>query len=118
MCRPAYVLLRALQTFGESPAAEFTPPEAVDRIFHASLQVGDTVLMGSDAPPGERAEHEGFFVSLQIDALAEAQRVFHALPDGGSVTMPIEQTFWATRFGISVDRFGIPWIVNCAEAAQ
>lgn len=108
----------ALQTFGNSPAAEFTPPEAVDRIFHATLQIGHTVLMGSDAPPGERTEHQGFFVSLQIDTPAEAEHVFHALADGGTVNTPIEQTFWATRFGMLVDRFGIPWIVNCVEAAQ
>jgi len=108
----------ALQTFGDSPAAEQAPPEARDRILHASLQIGDTALMGSDAPPGQRQEHQGFFVTLQVDASAEAERIFHALADGGAVTMAIEETFWATRFGMLVDRFGIPWIVNCGGPAQ
>lgn len=103
----------AMQTFGETPAAEQAPPEARDRILHAALKIGDTLLMASDAPPGQDEVHSGFFVSLQVDQPAEAERIFPALSEGGTVTMPLEQTFWATRFGMLVDRFGVPWLINC-----
>jgi PhnB protein len=57
------------------------------------------------------------FVSLSLQDPAEAGRIFYALADKGTVTMPIEKTFWAARFGMLVDRFGIPWMINCEEAA-
>lgn len=60
---------------------------------------------------------QGFSVSLQIKEPADAERIFHALEESGQVTMPIQQTFWATRFGMVVDRFGIPWMINCDGAA-
>jgi len=60
---------------------------------------------------------KGFSVSLGIDEPAEAERVFNALAEGGSVTMPIQQTFWALRFGMLVDRFGTPWMINCEKPA-
>jgi PhnB protein len=60
---------------------------------------------------------KGFSVSLGIDEPAEAERVFNALAEGGNVTMPIQQTFWALRFGMLVDRFGTPWMINCEKPA-
>ena len=107
----------AMHTFGEMPAAEHVSPEARHQIMHARLQVGDAVLMGSDCPPGYFDEPKGFSVSLQIDDPAEAERIFHALAEGGAVRMPIEETFWAVRFGMLVDRFGTPWMINCEKAA-
>ena len=73
--------------------------------------------MGSDAPPGRYNEAKGFSVSLQVKEPAEAERVYNALAENGKVLMPLQQTFWAIRFGMLVDRFGIPWIVNCDQAA-
>ena len=72
--------------------------------------------MGSDVPPDRYEEPKGFSVSLQINDPAEAERLFHALAENGKVEMPIQQTFWAARFGMLVDRFGIPWMVNCEQA--
>ena len=69
--------------------------------------------MGSDAPPGRYEEPKGFSVSLQIKDPADAERIFRALAEKGTVRMPLEKTFWAQRFGMLVDRFGIPWMVNC-----
>ena len=69
--------------------------------------------MGGDAPPGRYEPPKGITVTLGIDTPAEAERVFKELSEGGTVTMPIEETFWARRFGMLVDRFGIPWMVNC-----
>jgi PhnB protein len=73
--------------------------------------------MGSDAPPDHYEKLMGFSVSLQIKNPADAERVFHALAENGTVRMPIQQTFWAVRFGMLVDQFGIPWMVNCEQAA-
>lgn len=104
-------------THGESPMAEQTPAGWHDKIIHARMVVGDDVLMGSDAPPEHYEEMKGFSVSLIIDDPAEADRVFHALAENGTVRMPIQKTFWAARFGMLVDQFGTPWMINCEQAA-
>jgi PhnB protein len=74
-------------------------------------------LMGSDAPPSCYEKMNGFSVTIGIQDPAEAERIFHALADNGTVRMPIQQTFWATRFGMVVDKFGTPWMINCEVAA-
>jgi|SRR5215469_17033687 len=105
----------AMIRHGETPVADQTPAAWRDKIIHARLVVGDQILMGSDAPPDRYEPSKGFSVTLGVDDPAEADRVFHALSDGGNVRMPIQKTFWARRFGMLVDRFGIPWMVNCEE---
>jgi len=100
-----------------TPAAEHVPPDQQDRILHARLAAGDAVLMGSDYPAEEFAAPKGISVSLQVEDAAAAERVFHALAEGGTVQMPIQETFFAARFGMLIDRFGIPWMVNCEKAA-
>jgi PhnB protein len=105
----------AMIRHGETPVADQTPAPWRDKIIHARLVVGDQILMGSDAPPDRYEPSKGFSVTLGVDDPAEADRVFHALSDGGTVRMPIQKTFWARRFGMLVDRFGIPWMVNCEE---
>lgn len=109
--------LTALLTYGGSPMADQMPSEAHGRIMHARLVVGDQVLMGGDAPQGQCATPQGFCVTLNVEAPQEAERVFHALAEGGSVRMPLQETFWAARFGMFVDRFGTPWMVNCERPA-
>jgi PhnB protein len=101
---------------GESPMAEQVPPEWRDRIMHARLVVGDKVLMGSDAPPDHYEQPRGFSVSIGIDDPGEAERIFQAMAEKGTVRMPLQKTFWALRFGMLVDQFGIPWMVNCEGA--
>jgi PhnB protein len=103
----------AVMTFAGSPMEGHVPAEWRDKVLHASLKVGDMVLMASDAPPDRYEKPQGFSVSLGIAEPAEAERVFHALAEGGAVQMPIQQTFWAKRFGMLVDKFGIPWMINC-----
>ena len=107
----------AMMTYGNSPMAEQTPPEKLDKIMHASITVGDTVMMGSDAPPNYFEKPQGFSVSLVLTDPDEAERVFNALAENGTVQMPIQETFWAARFGMLVDRFGTPWMINCDLAA-
>ncbi|MBW4550960.1 MAG: VOC family protein [Aphanocapsa sp. GSE-SYN-MK-11-07L] len=103
----------SMMTYGDSPMAEQTPPEKLDKIMHVSLTVGDTVLMGSDAPPQMFEKPQGFSVSLVFTDPAEAERIFNALAENGTVQMPLQATFWAARFGMVVDRFGTPWMINC-----
>jgi PhnB protein len=96
------------------------PPEWRDKIIHARLVSDEIVLMGSDAPPNGQGGYEpprGFSVSLGVNKPAEAERVFAALADKGTVRMPMGKTFFAERFGMVVDRFAIPWIVICEKAA-
>lgn len=100
-----------------SPAAPHVPAEWQKKIMHAKLVVGDFVLMGSDAPPAYQEPMKGFSVSLGIETAAEAERIFKALADNGTVRMPLEKTFWAERFGMVTDQFGTPWMVNCEGSA-
>jgi PhnB protein len=104
--------------FGDTPAAEHMPPGWGDKVMHSSLRVGSTVLMGSDAPPGRYEKPTGTSLSLNAANVAEAERVFGQLAEGGTVTMPLEQTFWAARFGMVTDRFGVPWMINCSGPAR
>jgi PhnB protein len=106
----------AMVDFSNSPMADRMPPEARKLIIHASMRIGDTVLMGSDAPVERYSRPQGFSVSLTVDTAAEAERVFTALSAGGEVTMALQETFFAARFGMLTDRFGIPWMVNCEKA--
>jgi PhnB protein len=84
--------------------------------LHARLMVGDEVLMGSDAPPERYEQAKGFSVTLGVDDPGDAERIFRDLSQNGTVQMPIQKTFWAVRFGMLVDQFGIPWMINCEEA--
>jgi PhnB protein len=102
-----------LKTHGESPIAAQVPPNWHSRILHARLVMGDAVLMASDAPPEVYQPPQGLTVSIGLQDIAQAERIFHELAQGGKVTMPIGKTFWAERFGMLVDRFGIPWMINC-----
>lgn len=101
-----------------TPAEQHVPPEWRNKIMHARLNIKDRILMGSDAPPDRYHQPQGFSVSLVIDDPKEADSVFNALAENGSVRMPIQETFWATRFGMLVDQFGIPWMINCMKPAQ
>jgi PhnB protein len=109
--------IEAMFTHAGTPAEQQTPPEWRDKILHARLTVGDNVLMASDAPPDCYEEPKGFSVSLQINDPKEAERIFYALAENGKVQMAIQETFWATRFGMLVDQFGIPWMINCEKPA-
>ncbi|MBF9233009.1 VOC family protein [Microvirga alba] len=100
-----------------TPAADHVPPESLDTILHARLVAGGNVLMGSDASPDRYEGTKGFSVSINTEDPSEAERVFHALAENGAVRMPMQETFWAVRFGMLVDQFGIPWMVNCEKPA-
>jgi len=109
--------IEGMQTHGDSPMAGKSPPGWDKAILHARLVVGDNLLMGSDAPPEHYQAPQGNYVSIGVEDPAEADRIYHALAEGGTVQMPIAETFWAARFAMFVDRFGIPWMVNCDKPA-
>jgi PhnB protein len=102
-------------TYGESPAAKHTAPEALDQIIHARLEFGDQCLLGCDAPADRFQAPQGFNVMVALDDRRHAERVFNMLAAGGNVSMPFMETFWAHGFGMCTDRFGTPWMVNCAK---
>ncbi len=103
-------------TWGEMPGANQFPAEAHKLIMHATLSVGDEVLMGADSPPGSYQHPQGISVSLHLKDTAEGERIFNALAENGAMQMPFGQTFWSPGFGMCVDQFGIPWMVNCEQA--
>lgn len=111
-------------TFGEMPASEGMPsiPESArQRIMHVHLKMGEQSLMGSDAMPGADPgcggyqPAQGLWVSIQAASVAEGQRLFDAIAQGGQTVMPFAATFWSDGFGMAKDRFGTPWMINVME---
>jgi PhnB protein len=101
----------------DAPTPEPTPAEWREKILHATLALDGQELAGADVTPEQYRKPQGFSVILNIDDLAEAERVFGALAENGTVHMPLQETFWALRFGVLVDRFGTPWEINCSKPA-
>lgn len=103
--------------FGEMPAGDGYTPEESDKnkIMHVSLPIGSTTLMGSDTTvnwESKFVEGNNFSVSINAENKEEADRLFQSLSSGGTITMPMEKTFWGAYFGIFCDKFGINWMVN------
>jgi PhnB protein len=108
--------IEGMMTHAGTPAEEHVPAEWRDKILHARMTVGDSVLMASDAPPDRYQKPKGFSVSIQVKDPAEAERIFKSLAEDGTVGMPFGKTFWSAGFGMCSDRFGTPWMVNCESA--
>ena len=103
-----------ISTWAESPMADQAPGGDGSKIMHATLQFPDgSILMGADCPPEYATPLGGFSLSVPARDVAEAEALFAGLCEGGTVTMPLEKTFWAERFGMCTDRFGVSWMVNC-----
>jgi PhnB protein len=100
-----------------TPAEGHVPAEWRKKIMHARLSFGDKVLMGSDSPPQFQEKMQGFSVSIGVSDAKEAERIFAGLSENATVKMPLQETFWAERFGMLVDQFGTPWMINCDKAA-
>ena len=91
------------------------PPGREDKVMHATLQIGESILMVSDGCGSEGPKFEDFSLSLSPADEAEAKRLFDALSEGGQVQMPLGKTFWSPCFGMVKDRFGLSWMVNVSE---
>ena len=110
--------LGAIFRYAGSPMADQVPSDWQDKVMHGTLTIGGQVLMGGDVAPDKYEAPKGFSLSLQIKNTAEAERIFPKLAEGGRVVLPLAKTFWAERFGMVVDRFGVPWLLNCEGADQ
>jgi PhnB protein len=106
-----------LLTMKDVPGDEEPPPGTADMIIHAALSTGGDVLMGSDDPTAETfGPVQGMMVSYDATDVDDAERVFEALRDGGTVTQALQPTFFSAAFGMCVDRFGTPWMIVAPEA--
>jgi PhnB protein len=110
--------IESMSTWEKSPMSQQVPAEWRGKIIHAQLRIGDMLLLGSDAPPERYKEPQGFSLSLGVKDVAETERIFQELVQNGKVHMAVQKTFWSARFGMLVDQFGIPWMVNCEQAAE
>lgn len=118
-CREAFEFYREVLggelqifRFGDIPM-EGLADDMKNKVMHAHLEVDGTSIMGSDTPEDGYSLPKSAHVAVVIDTPEEAERVFTALSDGGTIEMPIGQQPWATRFGMTVDRYGTPWMINC-----
>jgi PhnB protein len=99
--------------YADSPMADVVPDGWESKIMHGSVRIAGNLLEGADVPPDRYEKPRGFSLSLNVANADEAERVFEKLGNGGQVWYPIAKTFWSERFGMVVDRFGIPWMINC-----
>jgi PhnB protein len=100
-----------LMRYKENPDPAHNPPGSAEKVMHATFRIGDTTLMASDGMCQSRPTFHGFSLTLNARNVAEAERLFAALGDGGKVQMPMTQTFFSPRFGMVADRFGVSWMV-------
>lgn len=107
----------ASMKFGDAPEGGGAGPELADKVMHSCLMVGEQALMGSDAVTQycPYVPLKGMSIALHPTSVEEAERAFAALSAGGTVEMPLQQIFWATRFGSCTDQFGVPWMINCVD---
>ena len=108
----------AIFRYGGTRLADQVPADWSDKVMHGSLTVGGQVLMAGDVAPDRYEAPKGFSLSLHIESTADAERIFHELAKDGRVVVPLAKTFWAASFGMVVDRFGIPWLINGGGSDQ
>ena len=107
----AEVLMMMRMKDSPEPPPPGSPPGMENKVLHASLRIGDTTISASDGMNRGQPTFQGFSIALSAATEAEADRVFKALSDGGSVQMPLTKTFFSPRFGMTTDRFGVSWMV-------
>jgi PhnB protein len=100
----------------EPPPPGMLPPGSENKVMHASLRIRGDTLMASDGNNSGQANFQGFSLSLAAKDDADAERLFAALSEGGQVRMPLTKTFFASRFGMIADRFGVPWMIIAEQA--
>ncbi|HET9399951.1 MAG TPA: VOC family protein [Candidatus Acidoferrales bacterium] len=102
-------------TYADTPMASDVAPAFRTKIVHATLSIGDQILQGADTTPDRYQRPAGVSLSVEIEDPVEAERVFRALLEKATVQMPIQETFWAQKFGMLTDQFGVPWMINCGK---
>jgi PhnB protein len=102
-----------MMRYGESPEAHQCSKEMQSKIMHGRIVIVDNVLMGSDGPPERFNGNHGFGINISVNSIEEAERLFKGLSEKAKdICMPMGETFWAERFGMLTDQFGVPWMVN------
>src|SRR5690606_27332662 len=91
-------------------------PDWNDKVMHALFEAPGITLFACDSPPQYQEKPAAIALTLSVDTAEDAERIFAGLSEGGTVTMPMEETFWAARFGMLTDRYGMPWMVSCDKA--
>ena len=104
--------------YAGTPLADQVPADWQQKVMHASLTIGNQVVMGADASPDRYEAPKGFSLSVQLIDAGEAERIFGQLAARGKIHTPLERTFWAARFGVVMDQFGITWSINCDGSAS
>ena len=119
LCREAFSFYAQLfggelmmLAYGDTPMAKAMPPDWIEKIVHATLSFDGCELAGSDVQLADYRRPQGFSVLVNVEGVENARRIFAALCEGGSVEMPMQETFWSPAFGVLTDRFGIPWEIN------
>jgi len=112
-CKVVYMM-----TYAQSPSASTVPADWENRIYHATISFGGQTIGAADAAPGSYRTPQGFSLMLHVDEADEADRIFATLAENGVVQMPVQQTFWAARFGVLTDQFGTPWMIQCDGPTQ
>jgi PhnB protein len=103
--------LISLQTHAEIPNNDSIPPDWKDKVLHARLELGETMLMGADIPPDRFQPMRSAYLSLMVDTIDEAERIYALLTQGGDIFMQMTETFYAHRFAMFRDRFGTSWML-------
>ena len=111
--------IEGLFRYEGAPAAEgqTVSPEWKNKVMHASMSIGNQVLMGMDAPPDRFQKPQGFHVNIAVKSVTEGKKLFDALSEKGNIVMAFGPTFWSPGFAMFSDRFGVPWMVNTEQAA-
>lgn len=107
--------INAMLPHAGTPAEQHVPPEWKSKILHAKMTVGDAVILASDSPNEDDSKARGFSVCLHLNSAAEAERIYNELSAGGKITMPLGETFFAERFAMFNDKFGVPWMIHFAR---
>jgi PhnB protein len=105
-----------LSRFKDAPEMKPEMPECFDeKVMHATVRIGSSMFLASDGRCEGDPEFEGFSMAINVPTESEAEQLFNALSEGGAVVMPLEKTFWAPKFGMVQDRFGVGWMVSVAH---
>lgn len=107
-------VLPGIHRFKDSPDPAMIAPGTENKIMHMSFRIGDLTVLASDGRCEGQPGFQGFSLSINLPSDAEVEKVFAALADGGQVQMPLSKTFFASRFGMVADRFGVSWMIHVA----
>ena len=102
--------------YAGSSLSDQVPADWQNKVMHGTLTIGDLVLMGADVAPDRYEAPKGFSLSIHIEDASDGERIFHELGKDGRIVVALEKTFWADRFGMVVDRFGMSWLINCGRS--